>query len=1144
MKAQTSGIFRVPGSVRVVNALYDYYCVGIDGEDVSTTTHCPSLPSHLNCGVHDVASTFKRLLAGLPGGILGSLGLFDALVAIHSQLHNTVETNRTKESKLRARMIALAICTVRSQYQRDLICAVFGLLCLVGRTAENTPREDDYGRPMPTSDLMGYNALAIIFGPLLVGDLLGSYSMKLADPVSGLVILPITQPGSGKYRRLKGLRKEKSGIMAVDRIMVANDITEMLLVHWRDVVRNLASLKAHKKEEPKTNTMKTNGQLREILAQGDKPTFSRSAASPTGDLERGLSQRSRLHAPRRMSTPPAAHSTSYSGKLKGDQTSSVDYSSMDTGLGISEMHFGDVGQDDTLQLKRRRSRPPSSVAFRQISGGHPMSPLSPTMEEGPTLEQPESQLQRNQYESFEQSSNKPDCQNRHDSAINIIDQSLSGSHDSPNPPAQSDYGQPLPPTHQPIRHQVTKDDLEYTELKVDTRRIADNVLTESSMSLGSIRRRNPSSSGSETHSEKQYQSQVDDSTAGHTPLLRGHKSPIQESKSTRVVAFDDGSTRSTISPSPLGFHRSKGQENMEANSIQHSIRPSSCSPEPYSGRAKSPSYMPSLLNPSRTPPLYKAELLSAPEDSRTQYSNGQPTIPARDSTPTIRWKQLVRGSSPFSPEELKSKRMARGSRQSLAHESWEPRANEDLPDPLTPDWKRQLLMKRRSREQSEQDYAPPKRVNGNGKLPSEDLVVECSHSTKDNAPSLLDPQASASSSSQRSTSKPVSGTVKAIAARFDTGSEESTSSQNRRTLKGSRSFMSPNTDFENQDGTQNTASQSDSKNAINAPGVVLSNQGLKRTRSTPGRFRASISRLSQGLRSSPALAKHAEFPTPSKPSAIPEDEVSTFNNLHGENQAISSGVPQLQVQPMRPLSTDAIVLLRDGLPRREGLPRRRRSDMTLHSPETFEHDHPAENGTDDTSRGTRHMRRSNSGTSEIQRHQIRLLHSQLDVRNEHIHGLRKDLDAMYGTDVGVLSQQLRHTKRECQLWKDRALAAEKKLRVFERFSAKFKGLKGDVDEMSNSVGARSSTCSYSNLHRALSQSSCCSTHPERPGTSQTCHHHEKDRRSGGSDGVDDPEVYENYISKYLDDTQARTRQCTISKAQSELWVAAERLLGV
>ncbi|KAI1489407.1 hypothetical protein F5X96DRAFT_679761 [Biscogniauxia mediterranea] len=239
-KADSPGIFRVPGSLRVVNALYDYYCTGEDADVISSTTRCPTLPTHIKCGVHDIASTFKRFLAGLPGGILGSLSLFDALVAIHSQFHGDPELNRTKETKLRARLIALAIGTVRSRYQRELICSVFGLLCLAGRAAENAPREDEDGRPLPTADLMGYNALGIVFGPLLIGGLINSYSMKVADPSAGLVLLPVTPPRSRKDRKHKKTRSQIELAVtsqSVDKIHIANSITEMLITNWRDVTK-------------------------------------------------------------------------------------------------------------------------------------------------------------------------------------------------------------------------------------------------------------------------------------------------------------------------------------------------------------------------------------------------------------------------------------------------------------------------------------------------------------------------------------------------------------------------------------------------------------------------------------------------------------------------------------------------------------------------------------------------------------------------------------------------------------------------------------------------------------------------------------------------------------------------------------------
>ncbi|KAM3504577.1 hypothetical protein MY11210_008296 [Beauveria gryllotalpidicola] len=94
---------------------------------------------------------------------------------------------------------------------------------------------------------MGYGALSICFGPLLVGDLLSSYTMKIAAPGSGLVVLP---PATQQVR--KDTRKNRPGSStknvqpAVDKILIANRVTEMLISNWRDIVRQMKSLGTHR----------------------------------------------------------------------------------------------------------------------------------------------------------------------------------------------------------------------------------------------------------------------------------------------------------------------------------------------------------------------------------------------------------------------------------------------------------------------------------------------------------------------------------------------------------------------------------------------------------------------------------------------------------------------------------------------------------------------------------------------------------------------------------------------------------------------------------------------------------------------------------------------------------------------------------
>ncbi|KAL2191249.1 hypothetical protein L209DRAFT_719681 [Thermothelomyces heterothallicus CBS 203.75] len=241
--AETRGVFRVPGSARTVSALYDYYCAEGDAGEIASTTCCPNLPSHIKAGVHDVASTFKRLLSGLPGGILGSLSLLDALVAIQGQLKAESDLGDTRQLEIRSKLIALAIGAVEPQLRRDLICAVFGLLCLIGSAAEKGPREDEDERPLSSSDLMGFEALGIVFGPLLVGDLLDSYSLVATGSTSDPKLLSVTvYEGRKERRRLEASEGVHRTPPPLDLIYMANNVTKMLITHWREVVRHMRSL--------------------------------------------------------------------------------------------------------------------------------------------------------------------------------------------------------------------------------------------------------------------------------------------------------------------------------------------------------------------------------------------------------------------------------------------------------------------------------------------------------------------------------------------------------------------------------------------------------------------------------------------------------------------------------------------------------------------------------------------------------------------------------------------------------------------------------------------------------------------------------------------------------------------------------------
>ncbi|PVH89508.1 hypothetical protein DL98DRAFT_647264 [Cadophora sp. DSE1049] len=352
----TRGVFRVPGSQNVVAALYNHYgSMDEDGQVVSGTVRCPTLPDHIRCDVHDVASAFKKFLSGLPGGILGSLHLFSVFISIQTQLRGDPELTRTKQSKVRARLIALSIATLRSQYRRELICAVFGLLSMIGRAAEIAPREDDRGRPLPTADLMGYGPLGIVFGPLLVGDLLEDYTMRIANPQGGLVLLPISPPKSRKEKHKKSRTGDEGTAFNthVDKIKVANSITEMLITHWRDVVRHMRNLSALKIVVT-TKSVAVRGPRQPMLRPSASESF---ALRKPPDWDQFKSPMRRLE--RSVSPTPNRRTHGH----------------IDDEARHSAFHTG-----DTLVVKKQRSKS-KPLSSHRLSGGRSLSILSPTAEE-------------------------------------------------------------------------------------------------------------------------------------------------------------------------------------------------------------------------------------------------------------------------------------------------------------------------------------------------------------------------------------------------------------------------------------------------------------------------------------------------------------------------------------------------------------------------------------------------------------------------------------------------------------------------------------------------------------------------------------------------------------------------------------------
>lgn len=159
------------------------------------------------------------------------------------------------------------------------------------------------------------------------------------------------------------------------------------------------------------------------------------------------------------------------------------------------------------------------------------------------------------------------------------------------------------------------------------------------------------------------------------------------------------------------------------------------------------------------------------------------------------------------------------------------------------------------------------------------------------------------------------------------------------------------------------------------------------------------------------------------------------------------------------------------------------------------------------------------GSTTLLHSQIRNLQRQLDAKTEETSQLRRQLEAQVGTDAGTLSEQLREAKREVAIWKERAEAAERRVQVFEKFTAKLRGIReaaaaaeqqeGTASQC-NSDDEQSSECDDSSNAENISPAQHVKfAHGRRVGKStETC-------GSGGSGQTEDAGLVTARIRKCL-----------------------------
>lgn len=210
------------------------------------------LPSHIQYSVNDVAHLFKKLLSGLPGGLLGSPAVFQALFSIQSSLFARADETEEKSRKVKARMIALALASLNLHFRISLICAVFGLLKAVA-TATRQATQSKIINHAETFTLMKEDALGIVFGPLLLGDKSDQILVQPLNDRGGLLVLPKLSP-SPDVKPVKGRFGRKNteyAKMQEEKVKRAALVTEMLIEDWEDIVvqlRKIGALEITQKE--------------------------------------------------------------------------------------------------------------------------------------------------------------------------------------------------------------------------------------------------------------------------------------------------------------------------------------------------------------------------------------------------------------------------------------------------------------------------------------------------------------------------------------------------------------------------------------------------------------------------------------------------------------------------------------------------------------------------------------------------------------------------------------------------------------------------------------------------------------------------------------------------------------------------------
>ena len=237
------GIFREEGSSNDVTVLFEYYAKH------PRPVHGNQLPSYMNYTVHEVGTAYKRVVKGLPGGLLGSSELLGVLKDISLHVNQDGRLSEKQATALRIHLIALALSCVHSDNRFSVICATLGLYAWIGHATEASE-----GGPAN----MNCKNLSNLLGPLLIGEELND--IKGVRPAPGAQIDA----------------KQVAAMMASNQDAIA--IAFMLITNWKAIVEelrdfavNAAAILRHEEEGRRL----ANSQSQYTLHSTDAPVQER-----------------------------------------------------------------------------------------------------------------------------------------------------------------------------------------------------------------------------------------------------------------------------------------------------------------------------------------------------------------------------------------------------------------------------------------------------------------------------------------------------------------------------------------------------------------------------------------------------------------------------------------------------------------------------------------------------------------------------------------------------------------------------------------------------------------------------------------------------------------------------------------------------